>query len=86
MYGFLYLYRIVQFSVRQVFLLFPQYFILYRKFPPVYCLMLFYINRGTDYLPFAYKALIRIGTIYDLEGALKDLAPEEHLKERQASI
>ncbi len=34
----------------------------------------------------AYKALIRIGAIYDLEGALKDLSPEERLKERQASI
>lgn len=34
----------------------------------------------------AYKALVRIGAIYDLEGALKDLSPEERLKERQASI
>ena len=34
----------------------------------------------------AYKALIRIGAIYDLEGALKGLAPEERLKERQSSI
>lgn len=34
----------------------------------------------------AYKALVRIGAIYDLEGALKDLTPEERLKERQASI
>ena len=34
----------------------------------------------------AYKALVRIGAIYDLEGALKDLNPEERLKERQASI
>lgn len=34
----------------------------------------------------AYKALIRIGAIYDLENALKDLTPEERLKERQASI
>lgn len=34
----------------------------------------------------AYKALVRIGTIYDLEGALKNLSPEERLKERQASI
>lgn len=34
----------------------------------------------------AYKALIRIGAIYDLEGALKELTPEERLKERQASI
>ncbi len=34
----------------------------------------------------AYKALIRIGAIYDLEGALKTLSPEERLKERQTSI
>ena len=34
----------------------------------------------------AYKALIRIGAIYDLEGALKELTPEERLKERQSSI
>ena len=34
----------------------------------------------------AYKALIRIGAIYDLEGALRELPPEERLKERQTSI
>ena len=34
----------------------------------------------------AYKALVRIGAIYDLEGALKNLTPEERLKERQSSI
>ena len=34
----------------------------------------------------AYKALVRIGAIYDLEGALKELTPEERLNERQASI
>ena len=34
----------------------------------------------------AYKALVRIEAIYDLEGALKDLTPEERFKERQASI
>lgn len=34
----------------------------------------------------AYKALIRIGTIYDLEGSLKNPSPDERLKERQASI
>lgn len=34
----------------------------------------------------AYKALIRIGAIYDLEGALKNLSPEERQKERQTSI
>lgn len=33
-----------------------------------------------------YQALIRIGGIYKLEGTLKDLSPEERLKERQASI
>lgn len=34
----------------------------------------------------AYKALTRIGAIYKLEGALKDLSPEERSKERQTSI
>lgn len=34
----------------------------------------------------AYKALARIGTIYELEGALKNLTPEERRKERQSSI
>ena len=34
----------------------------------------------------AYKALVRLGAIYDLERALKDLTPKERLKERQASI
>lgn len=34
----------------------------------------------------AYKALVRIGAIYDSEGALKDLSPEERLNERQISI
>jgi hypothetical protein len=34
----------------------------------------------------AFKALTRIGAIYKLEEALKDLTPEERLKERQASI
>ena len=34
----------------------------------------------------AYKALVRIGAIYDLEGTLKNLSPEERLKERQTSI
>ena len=34
----------------------------------------------------AYKALVRIGAIYDLEGALKNLSPDERLKERQTSI
>lgn len=34
----------------------------------------------------AYKALVRIGAIYDLEGALRDFTPQERLKERQTSI
>lgn len=34
----------------------------------------------------AYKALVQIGAIYELEGALKELSPEERLKERQTSI
>ena len=34
----------------------------------------------------AYKALVRIGAIYDLENALKNLSPEERLRERQKSI
>lgn len=34
----------------------------------------------------AYKALIRIGAIYDLEGALRDRTPKERLQERQTSI
>lgn len=32
------------------------------------------------------KALVRISAIYDLEGGLKDLSPEERLKEKQKSI
>lgn len=34
----------------------------------------------------AYKALVRIGAIYKLGGALRKLTAEERLKERQASI
>ena len=34
----------------------------------------------------AYQALLRIGTIYNLEGTLKDLTPEERLRVRQESI
>ncbi len=34
----------------------------------------------------AYQALVRIGAIYDLEGSLKDLSPQDRLKERQTSI
>lgn len=34
----------------------------------------------------AFQALTRIGAIYKLEDALKELSPEERLKERQASI
>lgn len=34
----------------------------------------------------AYQALSRIALIYELEGTLKDLSPEERLQERQRSI
>lgn len=34
----------------------------------------------------AYQALLRIQTIYKIEGTLSDLTPEERLKERQKSI
>ena len=34
----------------------------------------------------AYQALQRIGTIYNLEGTLKELSPDERLKERQTTI
>lgn len=34
----------------------------------------------------ACKALIRISAVYKLESALRELTPEERLKERQASI
>lgn len=34
----------------------------------------------------AYKALIRIGAIYDMEGTLKNRSPQKRLKERQTSI
>ena len=34
----------------------------------------------------AYQALLRISSIYKLEGTLKDLSPEERLKERQANV
>jgi len=34
----------------------------------------------------AYQALVRIGAIYDLEGSLKNLSPQDRLKERQNSI
>ena len=34
----------------------------------------------------AYQALSRISQIYKLEGALKDLAPEQRLQERQKNI
>ena len=34
----------------------------------------------------AYQALSRIGTIYNIEGGLKNLSSEERLKERQTSI
>ena len=34
----------------------------------------------------AYQALARIGTIYKIENGLRDLTPDERLKERQANI
>jgi len=34
----------------------------------------------------AYQALLRIGTIYKLDEALKNLTPEERLRERQKSV
>ncbi len=34
----------------------------------------------------AYQALVRIGAIYDLEGSLKNLSPQDRLRERQTSI
>lgn len=34
----------------------------------------------------AYQALLRISSIYKLEGTFKDLSPEERLKERQKNI
>lgn len=43
-------------------------------------------NAGAVKSSAAYKALVRIGAIYDLENALKNLSPQERLKERQASI
>ncbi len=43
-------------------------------------------NAGAVKSSVAYKALVRIAAIYDLENTLKDLSPQERLKERQASI
>ena len=43
-------------------------------------------NREAIQSSAAYKALVRIGGIYKLEEALKDLSPEERLRERQASV
>ncbi len=43
-------------------------------------------NAGAVKSSAAYKALVRIGAIYDLENTLKNLSPQERLKERQASI
>lgn len=43
-------------------------------------------NAGAVKSSAAYKALVRIAAIYDLENTLKDLSPQERLKERQASI
>lgn len=47
------------------------------------------IGKGNEKLirqSIAYQALVRIGAIYDLEGSLKELSPQERLKERQTSI
>jgi transposase len=47
------------------------------------------IGKGNEKLirqSIAYQALVRIGAIYDLENNLKELSPQERLKERQTSI
>jgi len=47
------------------------------------------IGKGNEKLirqSIAYQALVRIGAIYDLEGSLKGLSPQDRLKERQTSI
>lgn len=47
------------------------------------------IGKGNEKLirkSIAYQALVRIGAIYDLEGSLKELSPQERLKERQTTI
>ena len=47
------------------------------------------IGKGNEELirqSIAYQALVRIGAIYDLEGGLKELSPQDRLKERQTSI
>lgn len=47
------------------------------------------IGKGNEKLirqSIAYQALVRISAIYDLEGSLKELSPQDRLKERQASI
>ena len=47
------------------------------------------IGKGNEKLirkSIAYQALVRIGAIYDLEGNLKELSPQERLKERQTTI
>jgi hypothetical protein len=47
------------------------------------------IGKGNEKLirqSIAYQALVRIGAIYDLEGSLKELSPQDRLKERQTSI
>lgn len=43
-------------------------------------------NPGAAKNTVAYQALTLIGNIYHLEGTLKDLSPEERLKERQSTI
>lgn len=45
-----------------------------------------YMAHARPYFANAIKVLVRIGAIYDLVGALKDLIMEECLKERQASF
>ncbi len=47
------------------------------------------IGKGNEKLirqSIAYQALVRIGAIYDLENSLKELSPQERLKQRQTSI
>ena len=34
----------------------------------------------------AYQALVRIGAIFDLDGTLKDMSPEDRLRERQNTV
>lgn len=43
-------------------------------------------NRDAIKQSIAYQALARIGTIYKLEGTLKNLAPAQRLRERKTAI